>query len=164
MYSWARKQVSKTDDQTTLSCSLHTDFYVLHSFFSYFFLRERGREGEREGEKHQCEREILIGCLSDVPQLGTQPTTQACALTRNQTKDLSLRRMMSNQLIHSGQGCTSVLGYLRLLRRIFTLNLTHISNKLIIYLIWGPIENRKGLLMTISNNSHYIGLLLSHIY
>ena len=32
--------------------------------------REGGREEEREGEKHPCEREILIGCLFHVPQQG----------------------------------------------------------------------------------------------
>ena len=37
--------------------------------------REGGREGEREGEKHQCERKTLIGCLSYMPQPGTEITT-----------------------------------------------------------------------------------------
>ena len=32
-----------------------------------FIFRERGREGEREGEKHQCERETSIGCLLYMP-------------------------------------------------------------------------------------------------
>ena len=47
-------------------------------------------EGEREGEKLQCERATLIGYLSYVPGLGTESATQACALTRNQTSDLSV--------------------------------------------------------------------------
>ena len=29
--------------------------------------RERGKEGEREGEKHQRERETSISCLSHTP-------------------------------------------------------------------------------------------------
>ena len=33
----------------------------------YSFLRDRGREGEREGKKHQCVRDISIGCLSLAP-------------------------------------------------------------------------------------------------
>ena len=33
--------------------------------------REQGREDEREGEKHRCERETLIGCLSYPPYWGT---------------------------------------------------------------------------------------------
>ena len=34
-------------------------------FLLYF--REEGREGEREGVKHQCERETLISCLPHAP-------------------------------------------------------------------------------------------------
>ena len=40
-----------------------------------FIFRERGREGEREVEKHQCV------VASHTPKLGTWPATQACALT-----------------------------------------------------------------------------------
>ena len=39
-----------------------------------FIFRERGREGEREGEKHQ---RVFA---SHVPLLETWPATQACAL------------------------------------------------------------------------------------
>ena len=38
-----------------------------------FLFRERGRGREREDEKHQCERETLIGCFSYMPQLRTKP-------------------------------------------------------------------------------------------
>ena len=48
--------------------------------FIYLFL-ERGRKGEREGEKHQCV------VASHVPLTGTWPATQACALTGNRTSD-----------------------------------------------------------------------------
>ena len=51
-------------------------------------IRERGKEGEKEGENHWCERKTLIGCLSHAPWLRAEPTTQACALIRNQTRDL----------------------------------------------------------------------------
>ena len=44
------------------------------------------REGERE--RHRCEKETSIGCLSYVPQPGTEPATQARALTGNRTLDL----------------------------------------------------------------------------
>ena len=37
--------------------------------------RERGRAEEREGEKPQCKRETLIGCLSHLPQLRDGPAT-----------------------------------------------------------------------------------------
>ena len=35
-----------------------------------YLFRERGREGEREGEKHPCERETSISCLSHTPNWG----------------------------------------------------------------------------------------------
>ena len=48
-------------------------FKKLTHYFSKFLkglhlclFRERGREGEREGEKHPCERETSIGCLWQV--------------------------------------------------------------------------------------------------
>ena len=64
-----------------------------------------GREGEREGEKQRCERETSIGCLSHVPWLGTEPATQACALTRNQILNLLVCGKTPNQKSHTGQGC-----------------------------------------------------------
>ena len=36
---------------------------------------ERGKEGEREGEKYQCERERSIGFLPYMPQPGMGSTT-----------------------------------------------------------------------------------------
>ena len=45
---------------------------VLKRFYLFIF-RERGREGEREGEKQQCEREATIA----------SHTRQACVLTGN---------------------------------------------------------------------------------
>ena len=54
-----------------------------------FIFRERGREGEREGEKHQS----MCGCSS--PE--TQPATQARALTGNRTSDPLVRRPALNQ-------------------------------------------------------------------
>ena len=38
-------------------------------YFIYFF-RERGKEGEREGEKHQC---VMHGCLLQAPNRGPGP-------------------------------------------------------------------------------------------
>ena len=60
--------------------------------------REEGKGG-REGEKHWCEREALIGCLLYVPlqglkhNLGMYPD-QGLNLTGNWTCDLLLHRMM----------------------------------------------------------------------
>ena len=39
------------------------------------------------------------------PQLGTEPTTQVCALTKNCTCNLSIYRKTPIQLSHTGQGC-----------------------------------------------------------
>ena len=41
---------------------------------------ERGEGREKEGEKHQCERETLIDCLLYMPQLGTEPANQGLNL------------------------------------------------------------------------------------
>ena len=68
-------------------------FFFLLRFY-VFLEREGGRE--KEGEKHQCETEPSISCLSNTPWLGTKPATQVCALTRDRTGDLLLCRMMPN--------------------------------------------------------------------
>ena len=57
----------------------------------YLFLERWKREAEREGERN-------IGWLpSTGPWWGTGSTTQACALTRNQTNDLSILGLTLNQ-------------------------------------------------------------------
>ena len=72
-----------------------------------FIFRGRGREEESEGEKHRCEKETMIGCLSHVAQPGIEATTQARALTRNRTSNLSLHSTSPKQLSHTGQGYVS---------------------------------------------------------
>ena len=61
----------------------------------YLFFRERGREGER----NICERSLPLAR----PQLGTRPTTQACALTWNLTVTLA-HRLALDSLNHTSQG------------------------------------------------------------
>ena len=56
------------------------------------------------GEKHRCERETSIGYLLYVPQPGTWPATQACALTGNQTSNPLVRGLVLNPLSHTSQG------------------------------------------------------------
>ena len=73
-------------------------------FKLYFIFRERGKKGEREGEKHRRVKETSIGCLQYEPQPGTKSTTQACALTRNQTSNFSLCRTTPSQSSHTRQG------------------------------------------------------------
>ena len=43
----------------------------LFYFILFLFFREKGKEGEREGEKHQNERETLISCLLHTPLPGS---------------------------------------------------------------------------------------------
>ena len=57
-----------------------------------YFWRGEGREKERERN------------LSCAPYLGTWPTTQACALTRNRTSDPLVCRLAPNLLSHTSQG------------------------------------------------------------
>ena len=53
--------------------------YFLKRFY-LFIPRERGRERERQGEKHRRVRDTSIGCLQHTLCPETRPTTQACAL------------------------------------------------------------------------------------
>ena len=94
-----------------LSLTLHPDWSFWHicqfCFFNFIDSRVRGRERERKKEKHHCERETLISCFLHAPELRTEPTTQACALTWSRTCDLSVCKTVPNQLSHTGQGCLS---------------------------------------------------------
>ena len=62
--------------------------------FNLFF-RERGREGKRKGEKYRS----AASC---------KPQTKVCTLTRNQTGDLLVHRVMPNPLNPSSQGWSDV--------------------------------------------------------
>ena len=81
---------------------------LMANFFRFlknfvFIFRERGKEGKTEGEKSFiCKRNIDWLPLT-YPQLGTEPATQACALTENRTGDVSVLRLMLNQLSHTSQ-------------------------------------------------------------
>ena len=61
-----------------------------------------GREGEREGEKHRCERYIdwlPLAC----PHLGSWHTTYVWAPTGNPSRDLSVCRPALDPLNHTSQ-------------------------------------------------------------
>ena len=60
-----------------------------------------GRKGGRETSMRDRNIDQLpLAC----PQLGTWPTTQACALTGNRNGDLSVHRLALNPLSHTSQG------------------------------------------------------------
>ena len=64
----------------------------------YLFLdRAEGKEKERK-------RNINVWLPLPCPLLGTWPTTQACALTGNQTSDPLVCRLALNPLSHTSQG------------------------------------------------------------
>ena len=96
-----------------LNSSLGILFFLMslsigYPFFFFwkilFIFRERGREGE----KQQCEIERLIGCLLHTPWPGTEPATQACAMTGNWTSDLYLCGKMPDQLSHTSQDVNGI--------------------------------------------------------
>ena len=62
------------------SMTAHEVTFEYEVSFYLFTFREMGREGGREGEKHQCARDTSIALPPTHSQLGTQPATQACAL------------------------------------------------------------------------------------
>ena len=72
----------------------------MHIYFLkiYLFL-ERGERREKERE-----RKIDVYLPLAHPLLGTWPTTQACALTGNQTGDPLVLRPTLNPLSHTSQG------------------------------------------------------------
>ena len=81
-------------DCSALFSPLHLSFSFFFKDFICFIFRQRGREGERE------ERNINVWLPLASPLLGTRPTSQACALTGNQT---------SNPLSYTSQGSFSYI-------------------------------------------------------
>ena len=69
-----------------------------------FLEKEEEKGGEREREKHRCDREVSISCLLYVPQLGIEAAIQACVLTMDQSQTAWCMGRHSSQLSHIGQG------------------------------------------------------------
>ena len=70
--------------------------------FQDFIFRERGKEGEREGN-------ITVWLPLTWPPLGTWPATQACALIGNRTSYPLVHRPTLNPLSHTSQGWRMLL-------------------------------------------------------
>ena len=79
---------------------LFSFLFILFLFldFIYLFL-ERG-EGRVKEKMENINVWLPLAC----PQLGTLPTTQACALTGNQTSDPLVYRLVLSPLSHISQG------------------------------------------------------------
>ena len=73
--------------------------YLSSIFFRFhlFIFRQRGREEDREREKHQCV------VASRVTPTGYWPKTQACALTGDPTSDPLVCKPVLNSLSHTSQ-------------------------------------------------------------
>ena len=72
-------------------------FLLKEKRFYLFIFREKGMEGEREGN-------INVWLPLEHPLLRTWPTTQACALTGNQTGDPLVCGLSISPLNHTSQG------------------------------------------------------------
>ena len=79
--------------------SLSLSLSLSLSSFLLFFLSQRG-----EGREKERERNITVWLPLACPQLGTRPTTEACALTGNQTNNPLVCRPAHNPLSHTSQG------------------------------------------------------------
>ena len=85
-----------------LKCFYNLTFshHLKNILFYLFYTR---REGGREGEKHQCVRYMDWLPLTHL-QSGTWPSTQACALTGDQSYDFANQPL--NPLSRTSQGLT----------------------------------------------------------
>ena len=91
---------------------INTSLLFLNLFLKNFiyWLLERWERREKKREKN-----ISVWLPLPCPHLGTWPTTQACALTGNRTRDSLVCRPVLNPLSHTSQG--SILHYFLWLKK-----------------------------------------------
>ena len=74
-------------------------------FLKILFIFREGKGGTKRGRETS-----MCGCLVHAPYWGPAwPTTQACALTGDQTSNPLIRRLALNPLNHTSQGKTLFL-------------------------------------------------------
>ena len=77
----------------------HTLFIFLKIIYLFFIFRERGREGKRDGEKHQC---VVASCTPSAGDLAYNPGM--CPEWDLNQRPFSSRRPALNPLSHTSQG------------------------------------------------------------
>ena len=99
---------SKMVNSTALFSFISWVYFFLFFFFKVLFIF-RGKGGRKRGRTTS-----MCGYLSCAPYWGTWPTTQACALTGNQTSNPLLRRPILSPLIYTNLGTLG--GYISMKR------------------------------------------------
>ena len=85
--------MDEKNSNITLALVFFLSFFLFKDFNLLIF-RERGIEGEREGEKHQWE---------NTPNKGPGLQSRHVPFTGNQTGDPLVHRLVLNPLSHTGQ-------------------------------------------------------------
>ena len=77
------------------------NFFLFKDFIYLFLERGKGREKDSERNMDMWNiNQLTLAC----PHPGTWPPTQACALTGNQTRDLSVCGRTPSPVSHTSQG------------------------------------------------------------
>ena len=101
-YRKKKREVGLLQNKRHLRDITKSHVWIFKKIFYLFILinlfLERGREGEREGEKHHCV------VAFHTTWLGTWPATQACALSGIRTGNPLVHRPALSPLSHNIQG------------------------------------------------------------
>ena len=96
--------VSECEGLGPYCTSAFSTFFFLFFFKDFIYFQRQGNGGRKRGrETSMCEKNINWLPLA-CPQLGTWPTTQACALSGNPTCNFLVHRPVLSPLSHIRQG------------------------------------------------------------